>query len=77
MINIDELQSALLTLPIEQRMEVLSALEASVEEHFDRLAEESLRRDMAIVEQRLAELENGTAISVPWDEVRKSVFGNS
>ena len=56
MMKLDELQAALLNLPIDERIHLLSVLETSVEKHLDRLAEEELRRDMAIVEQRLAEL---------------------
>jgi len=65
MMKLDELQAALLNLPIDERIHLLSVLETSVEKHLDRLAEEELRRDMAIVEQRLAELGSKAPDFVP------------
>ena len=72
MMTLDELQSALLNLPIAERLQMLTVLEESVEEHL----EDELRRDVAMMEQQLAAFEDGTVTAAPWEEVRARLLSN-
>jgi hypothetical protein len=73
--NTDHKMASLQQRPLVDRASVLVALEDSVADEYDNLAEQSLREDIRIVEQRLAEFDAGTLGSQPWDEVRRRVFG--
>ena len=75
MLNTEQILSSLQQLPLVDRASVLAALEDSVADEYDQLAEQSLREDIRIVEQRLAEFDAGTLDSQPWDEVHRRVFG--
>jgi hypothetical protein len=73
--NSDQILASLQQLPLVDRASVLAALKDRVADEYGQLAEQSLREDIRIVEQRLAESDVGTLESQPWDEVRRRVFG--
>ena len=75
MMNTDQLRTTLEQLPLSERVQMLEALELSVSTEYEQLATISLREDIRLVEQRLAELDAGQIESLPWDEVRRHVFG--
>ena len=75
MMNTDQLRTTLEQLPLSERVQMLEALESSVTTEYEQLATISLREDIRLVEQRLAELDAGQIESLPWDEVRRRVFG--
>ena len=75
MLNAEQILTTLQQLPLQERVSVLNGLESSVEAEYNQLAEQSLRDDILLVEQRLAELDSGQTESLPWDEVRLRVFG--
>ena len=75
MMNTDQLRTTLEQLPLSERVQMLEALESSVTTEYEQLATISLREDIRLVEQRLAELDAGQIESLPWDEVRRHVFG--
>ena len=54
MLNTAQIQAAPFALPVNEQLTMLDVLEGNV---IDRLAEEELRRDVRIVEGRLAELD--------------------
>lgn len=76
MMNADQLLSTLTQLPLHERVVVLNALKTSVDAEYDQLAEQSLRDDILLVEQRLAEFDAGQLESMPWEEVRRRVFAD-
>jgi Putative addiction module component len=76
MMNTEQILSSLQQLTLVDRASVLAALEDNVADEYDQLVEQSLREDIRIVEQRLAEFDAGTIESQPWDEVRRRVFGH-
>ncbi len=57
MLSRQQLTSMIIQLPVDERLKILDVLEDSVSEHLDRLAEDGLRHDLAIVKQRLADLD--------------------
>ena len=75
MLKTEQILTTLQQLPLPERVSVLDALNLSVEAEYDQLAEQSLRDDILLVEQRLAEFDAGETESLPWDEVRLRVFG--
>ena len=75
MMNTEQLRTTLEQLPLSERVQMLEALESSVSTEYEQLATQSLREDIRLVEQRLAELDAGQIESLPWDEVRRHVFG--
>ena len=75
MMNTEQLRTTLEQLPLSERVQMLEALESSVSTEYEQLATQSLREDIRLVEQRLAELDAGQIESLPWDEVRRRVFG--
>ena len=75
MMNTEQLRTTLEQLPLSERVQMLEALESSVTTEYEQLATISLREDIRLVEQRLAELDAGQIESLPWDEVRRHVFG--
>jgi putative addiction module component (TIGR02574 family) len=76
MLNTEQILTTLQQLPLPERVSVLDALNSSVEAEYDQLAEQSLRDDILLVEQRLAEFDAGEIDSLPWNEVRLRVFGH-
>ena len=59
MLNTAQIQAAPFALPVNEQLTMLDVLEGNV---IDKLAEEELRRDVRIVEDRLAELDIGPGI---------------
>ena len=59
MLNTAQIQAAPFALPVNEQLTMLDVLEGNV---IDKLAEEKLRRDVRIVEDRLAELDIGPGI---------------
>ena len=54
MLNTAQIQAAPFALPVNEQLTMLDVLEGNV---IDRLAEEELRRDVRLVEVRLAEID--------------------
>ena len=59
MLNTAQIQAAPFALPVNEQLTMLDVLEGNV---IDKLAEEKRRRDVRIVEDRLAELDIGPGI---------------
>ena len=57
--NIEQIKLQLAQLPLDNRISVLGALKVNIEEEFERMASQILKEDLAICEQRLAELDAG------------------
>jgi hypothetical protein len=74
--NLEQIQSQLTQLPLASRISVVDALEASITNELEQMAIQSLKEDIAICEERLAELDSGKTQSVTWGEVCNRVFGS-
>jgi hypothetical protein len=75
--NIEQIQLQLAQLPLENRLSVLDALKLNIDDEFERMASQALADDIAICEQRLAELDSGQTNAVSWEEVSGRVFGST
>ncbi len=63
----EQILSSLMELPlVEHAVFVLAALEGGVADEYEQLAEQLVREDIWIVEQRLAESDAGRIESLPW-----------
>ena len=72
--TMQELQATLSALPMQQRLEVLEMLEASVEAE---MSDGHLASDLVIVKECLAEFDAGRMSAQPFDVAMQALFPNS
>jgi putative addiction module component (TIGR02574 family) len=72
--NAEKLYNEAMQLPDDERADLAGKLIASLDLEVDDDADEAWAAEIA---RRVAEIENGTAKTIPWEEARRIIFGGN